>query len=71
MYQKILKAGNGDHKYLIYPDLLYKSFEVLRSEIPLDKVDLVCEKLLKSNLPETIQVLLPTKTQYIFWCIFR
>ena len=47
MYQKILKAGNGDHKYLIYPDLLYKSFEVLRSAIPLDKVDLVCEKTVK------------------------
>ena len=42
MYQDILKKGNGAHKYLRCPDLWDNNFEVLRSEIALDKVDLGC-----------------------------
>ena len=41
MYQKILKECNGDQKYLRCPDLRDKNFEVLRSSMALDKVDLV------------------------------
>ena len=40
MYQKILKAVNGDRKVLRCPDLRDNNFEVLCSAITLDKVDL-------------------------------
>ena len=40
MYQNMFKEVNGDQRYLIFPDLLYNNFEVLGSEIPLDKADL-------------------------------
>ena len=39
-YQKILKEGNGDKKYLRCPDLRYNNFEVICSVIALYKVDL-------------------------------
>ena len=47
LYQKILKEGNGDHKYLRCTDLWYNNFEVLRSEIALDKVNLECAETVK------------------------
>ena len=47
MYQNLLKEGSGDHKYLSCQDLQELFFEVLRSEIELDKVDLVCAENLK------------------------
>ena len=55
-----MKEGNGDHKYLRCTDLQDKHFEVLQKYIALDKIDLVCEKLLKLSLPQVIQDLLPT-----------
>ena len=66
MYHIILKEGYGNNNYLKCPDILYDNFMVLNSLIALDKLDLVCEKLLKINLPAMIQVLLLTKTQSIF-----
>ena len=42
VYQKILKEGNGDHNYLRLIEVQDKNFDVLRSEIVLDKFDLVC-----------------------------
>ena len=47
MYQNLLKEGSGDHKYLSCQDLQELFFEVLRSEIELDKVDLVCAETVK------------------------
>ena len=47
MYSKLLKEVNGDHKYLRRPDIWYSNFEVIRSSITLDKVDLVCAENLK------------------------
>ena len=42
IYEELLKEGDVDHKYLRFPDLRYKGFDILRSYITLDKVDLVC-----------------------------
>ena len=42
IYKRLLKEGNGYHKYLRCSDLQDKNFEILRSAILLDKVDLVC-----------------------------
>ena len=47
MYQNFLKKGNGDHRFLMCPDLQYKNFEVLLSPIKLYKVDLECAKTVK------------------------
>ena len=49
MYQNILKEGDGAHNYLRCLDLRYNNFEVLRPEISLDKVDLVCEETVKNK----------------------
>ena len=35
-----MKKDNGDHKYLRCPDLRYNNFQVLRSAIALDKINL-------------------------------
>ena len=47
MYQNILKEDNVDHNFLRCSYLQEKNFEVMHSEIVLDKVDLECQ-----NLPE-------------------
>ena len=47
MFQKILKEDNVDHNFLRCSYLQEKNFEVMHSEIVLDKVDLECQ-----NLPE-------------------
>ena len=47
MYRKILKEGNGDRKHFRCIYNIDNNFEVLRSEIALDKVDLVCEETVK------------------------
>ena len=44
MYQKFLKEGNGNHKFLRCSDLQDKNFEVLSSAIALDKINLECAK---------------------------
>ena len=49
MYQNILKYVKGDHKCLRCPDLLYNNFEVLCSEIALDKIDLECAATFKAK----------------------
>ena len=49
MYHIILKEGYGNNNYLKCPDILYDNFMVLNSLIALDKLDLVCEKLLKNK----------------------
>ena len=40
MYQNICKEGNGDHKFLRCTNIWDNNFEVLRSEISLDKFNL-------------------------------
>ena len=65
-YKKPLKEGNSYHKYLIFTYLQDNNFEVLNSYIELDKVYLVCAETVEANVPETIQVLLPTTEQSIF-----
>ena len=47
MYQNLLKEGNGHHKFLRCPDLRDNDFEVLHSEITLDKVDLEFAQTIK------------------------
>ena len=49
MYQNILEEGNGDHKFLRCLDLQDNNFEVLCSEIALDKVDIECEGTVKTK----------------------
>ena len=49
MYQKLLKEGNGDHKYLRCRYLQYKNFEVMSSAIALDKIDLDCAENVKAK----------------------
>ena len=51
MYKNTLKEVKGNQKYLIFPDLQDKNFEILRSAIILNKVDLVCAETVnnKSN----------------------
>ena len=71
MYQNILKEVNYDQKYLRCIDLQYNYFEVMFSAIASYVVDLVCAQMLKLNLPEMIQVLLPTQTKSIFWNMVR
>ena len=66
LYYNFLKEGNSDHKFLRCPDLWDNNFDVLRSAIALDKSTFILQKLLKLNLPEMVQVLLPTPTKYIF-----
>ena len=39
MYQKFVKEGNGDQKFLMCPDLRDNNFEVLSSSITQDKTD--------------------------------
>ena len=62
MHQKLLKEGNGDHKYLRCLYLRDKQIEVIPSEIALDKVNLDFAELLKINIPEMTQVLLSNQT---------
>ena len=49
MYKNILKVGNGDHKFLRFPYLQDKNFEVLHSAIALDKVDLESAETVKTK----------------------
>ena len=49
MYHKLLNKGNGDHKFLTCPDLIYNNFEVLRSAISLDKVEFECAETVKAK----------------------
>ena len=44
LYQKFLKEGNGDHKYLRCPDPQDNNFEVLCSAILLDEIYIDCEE---------------------------
>ena len=44
-----LKEGNGDHKYLRCPVISEYKFDILRSEIALDKIDLDCAETVKYN----------------------
>ena len=48
-YQKLLKEGNCDQKYLICLDLRDNKFEVLFSAITLDKVDPECAETVKDK----------------------
>ena len=48
-HQRFLKEDNGDQKYFMFPDLQDNNFEVLHSEIILDKVDLDCVETVKAN----------------------
>ena len=65
IYQRIFKEGYGNHKYLRFPYLQYNNFNILRTGISFNKVDLVCLDRVISNLLYTIQVLLPNQTQFI------
>ena len=47
--QNILKEGNGDHKYLRCQNIWDNNFEVMRSEIALDKVDMACAETIKDK----------------------
>ena len=47
MHQRILKYGSGDQKYLRYPYLWDKNFDILCREIALDKENLVCAETVK------------------------
>ena len=49
MYHKFLKEGNGYHKFIRCPDLGDNNFEVLRSEITLDNVDIDCAETVKAK----------------------
>ena len=49
MYQKLLKEGNGDYRFIRFPDLRYNNFEVLCSVIALDKINLDCAENVKSK----------------------
>ena len=48
-HQNVLKEGNGDYNYLRCPDLQDNNFEVMSSEITLDKADLVCAETVKAK----------------------
>ena len=48
MYQNLLKVSNSDNKYLMCPDLWENKFEVMRSKIALDKIDLECAETVKA-----------------------
>ena len=47
MYRQLLNEGNSEQKYLRCPDLWDNNFEVLRSSIALDKVDIECANIVK------------------------
>ena len=49
MYENILKEGNYSHKFSRSPDLQENNFQVLHSEIALDKVDLGCAATVKDK----------------------
>ena len=49
IYKSLLKEGNGGHKYLRFPYLSDKKFEVLRVAILLDKVELLCTETVKEK----------------------
>ena len=40
IYQRLLKEGNGDHKYLRYPDIWNNNFEVMLIAIKLDRIEI-------------------------------
>ena len=47
MYKRLLKEVNGDHKYLRCTYIQDNNFDLLRSEIALDKFDLECAETVK------------------------
>ena len=49
IYQRILKGGNGYHKYLRCSDIRGDNFYIMRSEISLNKVDQVCAEIVKDK----------------------
>ena len=49
IYKSLLKEGNGDHKYLRFPNILDKNFEVVHVAILLDKVDFLCAETVKEK----------------------
>ena len=49
IYQRLLKEGNDDHKYLSFPDLRDKNFDILHSAIALNEVDLACAETVKAK----------------------
>ena len=49
IYKRLLKELSGYHKYLRCTDIWYNNFEVICSDISLDKVDLVFTETVKSK----------------------
>ena len=49
LYQNILKEGNGNQKYLRFPDHQENKFEVLHTSITLDKADFECACIVKAK----------------------
>ena len=65
MYKNILKEGNGDQKYIRWPDLWDNFFEVMSSTIALDKVKLMCAETVKDKPTINDSGLSPTQEQLI------
>ena len=61
MYKKLFKEGNGDHNFLRCPDLQENKFRFCVHQSHWIRMTLSVQELLNLNLPEMIQVLLPTK----------
>ena len=49
MYEGFLKEGNVNHTFLRFPCLRDNNFEVLQTEISLDKIDLECAEYIKAK----------------------
>ena len=71
LYQKLLKEGNGNQKYLRYTDVWDNNFFFLIEKSQWIRLPLSVDKLLKLNQEETIQILLPPQTHSIFWYTVR
>ena len=65
IYQSLLKEVNGGNKYLGFPYLLDNNFEVLLSDITMDKVDLVCAETVKTKSIVNDSDFVHTWTQFI------
>ena len=65
IYHRLLKEVNGNHKYLRFPYLLDNNFEVLLSDITMDKVDLVCAETVKTKSIVNDSDFVHTRTQFI------
>ena len=70
IYQRILKNGDGGHKYLRCPYLRDSDFDILCPDIALDKVEQTCGKTVKAKPNEKYSGFITYSNRVYFYCIW-